>query len=266
MRMTLLEMVQDILSDMDSDNCNSIGDTEESFQVARIIKSSFYDIISRKDWPHLRKTVILDNSLSPDEPVKLKIPEGISKLEFLSYSQKKEEGDVQRFRELHYLYPDEFLLKANNRSPGSGNTEEIEIDGLKLNILTDKPPEYYTSFDDEWLIADSYVATLSDTLIGTEAQCVVYMAPAWSTDDNFIPDLPVEAFPLLLAEAKSTAFARIKQQIDQKSEQQANRNNVAMAQRGWTVKGGIRYRNYGRSSPKSGGGSHFNPRQYTGGK
>ena len=258
-------MVQDILSDMDSDECNSIGDTEESNQVARIIKSCFYDIISRKDWPHLRKTIALENSLVSSIPNRLKLPSGISKMEFLSYSQKKEDTDVQRFKELTYLYPDEFLLKTNSRNGTNSNVDTVVVDDLTMFIANDTPPQYYTSFDDEWVITDSYVANISTTLTGGQAQCIVYMAPTWSVVDTFIPDLPAEAFPLLLAEAKSTCFARIKQQIDQKSEQQAFRNNNAMAQRGWAVKGGVRYPNYGRSSKKSGGGNHFNPGQYTGG-
>jgi hypothetical protein len=266
MKLTLLEMVQDILSDMDSDLCNSIGDTEESFQVARILKSSFYDIISRKDWVHLRKTLALENSLDTAIPNRLKLPEGISKMEFISYSQKKEDTDNQRFKELQYMYPDEFLLRTNSRVPGNADTVEVVMDDVTMFILNDKPPLFYTSFDDAWIVTDSYVADLSNTLVGSQAQCVAYMAPDWSLTDEFIPDLPTEAFPLLLAEAKSTAFARIKQQIDQKSEQQANRNNIAMAQRGWAVKGGVRYPNYGRQSRKYNSGSHFNPRQYTGGE
>jgi hypothetical protein len=258
-------MVQDILSDMDSDLCNTIGDTEESFQVARIIKSCFFELVSRKDWPHLRKTLPLDNSGDPAIPNRLKLPEGVSKMEFFSYSQKKLPADTERFKELQYMYPDEFLLHTNSRVPGNADTTTVVMEDVTMFILNDKPPQYYTSFDDEWLITDSYVATLSTTLLGGAAQCIAYMAPSWSVTDTFIPDLPAEAFPLLLAEAKSTAFVRIKQQLDQKAEQQATRGNVAMAQRGWAVKGGVRYPSYGRSSRKYNSGSHFNPRQYTGG-
>lgn len=50
---TLLDMTQDILSDMNSDEVNSIADTIESMQVAQIIKSTYYNIIDGRDWPHL---------------------------------------------------------------------------------------------------------------------------------------------------------------------------------------------------------------------
>ena len=51
MKYTLLEMTQDILSNMSSDEVNSISDTPESLQVATIIKQKYYDIVSRGDLP-----------------------------------------------------------------------------------------------------------------------------------------------------------------------------------------------------------------------
>ena len=47
MKLTLLEMVQDILSSMDSDEVNSITDSTEALQVARIIRDSYIEITDR---------------------------------------------------------------------------------------------------------------------------------------------------------------------------------------------------------------------------
>ena len=44
-KLTLLEMTQDIMSDMDSDEINSINDSVEALQVAQIIKTTYYNII-----------------------------------------------------------------------------------------------------------------------------------------------------------------------------------------------------------------------------
>lgn len=265
MKMTLLDMVIDIMSDMDSDLVSTIGDSEESQQVARIIKSVYFEMISRKDWPHLRKTILLENSTVLAEPNKLKIPEAISKLTFFSYSTNLLATDDQNFRELDYSYPDEFILRTNGRVPNTTTTEEIVIDNVTLFILNDTAPTYYTSFDNEFLVTDSYVKSLSDTLLGSQAQCIVYSTPTWTPEDTFIPDFPVEVFPTFLAEAKSACFLRLKETQDAKSEQQAVRGNIAMAQRSWVVKGGVRYPNYGRQPRKFSTGRHFNPNQFTGG-
>lgn len=42
MKYTLLELTQRILESMNSDEVNSIGDTEESMTVANIIKESLF--------------------------------------------------------------------------------------------------------------------------------------------------------------------------------------------------------------------------------
>jgi len=44
-KMTVLEIVQDILNDIDGDEVNSIDDTLESEQVAQIVKSTYDAII-----------------------------------------------------------------------------------------------------------------------------------------------------------------------------------------------------------------------------
>jgi len=49
-KLTVLDMVQDVLSDMDSDEVSSIDDTVEAMQVAQIIKTAFYEVINDGDW------------------------------------------------------------------------------------------------------------------------------------------------------------------------------------------------------------------------
>ena len=264
MKMSLLDMVIDIMSDMDSDNVSAIGDSGESTQVARIVRSVYFEMIARKDWPHLRKTLALENSGVSAQPNRLKLPTAISKLDYFAYSSRKEVTEDQKFREMKYLYPDQFLQHTNGRKTSNTNVDEVVISDMTMFILNDAVPTYYTSFDDEWLVLDSYVSDLSTTLTGGQAQCIAYSQPEWTHEDTFVPDFPTEVFPTFLAEAKSACFARIKEQEDRKSEQQAARGNMAMAQRGFKVQGGIRYGNFGRGSKKGGYGSHFNPNQYTG--
>ena len=265
MKMSLLDMVIDIMSDMDSDNVSAIGDSGESTQVARIIRSVYFEMIARKDWPHLRKSLYLENSGTSTIPNRLKLPTAISRLDYFAYSDRKEATSDQRFKEMKYLFPDQFLERTNNRATSNDNVDSVIIADMTMFVLNDKPPTYYTSFDDEWLILDSYVKDLSTTLTGNQAQCVAFAQPEWTHADTFVPDFPTEVFPTFLAEAKSACFARIKEQEDRKSEQQAARGNIAMAQRGFKIQGGIRYGNFGRGSRKGGGGgNNFNPNQFSG--
>jgi hypothetical protein len=62
----------------------------------------------------------------------------------------------------------------------------------------------------------------------------------------FIPDLPIEAFPLLEEESKSTAFFTLKQMANQKAEQKANRQSKWLSRKAWRAAGGVKFQNYGR--------------------
>ena len=50
-KMTLLEFVQDVLNDLDSDEVNSISDTVEATQIANVCRSVYYDVITTVDLP-----------------------------------------------------------------------------------------------------------------------------------------------------------------------------------------------------------------------
>jgi hypothetical protein len=76
------------------------------------------------------------------------------------------------------------------------------------------------------------------------------MHPTWSHVDNAVPNLPEEAFPALVEEAKSTAFLALKQTANQKAEQKASRQQRWLSRKAWSAHGGIRYDDYGRKSRK----------------
>ena len=73
MKLTLLEYVQDIMSDLDSDEVNSIDDTVEALHVAQIVKSTFFAMMSNRNWPHLRRTIKTLNPITIDRPTLLRI-------------------------------------------------------------------------------------------------------------------------------------------------------------------------------------------------
>lgn len=84
-QLTLLEMTQDILSAMTSDEINSISDSTEAMQIATIIKTKYYDIVSRGDLPEHNQLFQLDPSNDATSPTLMYIPDGISKLQWLKY-------------------------------------------------------------------------------------------------------------------------------------------------------------------------------------
>lgn len=247
MKMTLLEIVSDILNDMDSDEVNSIDDTIEAQQVAQIVKTCYFEMIGNRNWPHLRQMIQLEPSLDTSKPVYLKIPERLKELEFFRYEVTKENDEDYTMADVVFKQPDEFLVITSNRKSSADNVEKIvDFSGSILLINNDKAPSYWTSFDDEHLVCDSYDKRVDDTLKKSKTQCLAYMTPVWERHDEAIPDLPIEAFPALLEEAKSTAFTAIKQMVNQKAEQKARRQQSWLARKAWALQGGVQYPDYGR--------------------
>ena len=262
MKKSLLAIVQDIMNDMDGDVVNSFADTEESMQAAYIVRSTFEELMTLRDAPHLRHMAPLNNVSDSSRPNYLKLPENVSRLEYVAYNQKKAVGDRDVMREVDYLHPDEFLRKVNGRNPDNDNVTVIQdFEGATLNILNDNPPKYYTSFDDRHIVFDGWVKDISTTLTEGQSQAIYYSFPQFIMEDEFVPEIPAEWFPLLVAEAKSAAIYKLRQTADQKEEQKSKRQQRAMSQRGWRAHGGIRYNNYGRSKGFRGRRTHL-PKYY----
>ncbi len=257
MKQTLLELTQDVLNAIDGDEVNSISDTVESLQVANDIKVVFYDLIGRKDWQFLRKLKTLDSVSDAGRPTHLLIPKNTSKMEFLMYNKQKINSARRFFKEVKYKYPDEFLLYVNQRDNTQPQYDLItDFDGAILTIKNNIHPTYFTSFDDKYIIMDSYDSAIETTLRGINTQISLFITPEWSSVDDFTPDLPSEMFPLLLSECTSYTQARKDEVLLRKTEQTATRQQRHLSQTHGVVQSGVRYPNYGRTGGKSGGTSN----------
>lgn len=248
-KMTLLEIVQSVLNDMDSDEVNNISDTIESLQVAQIAKDTYYELMAKRDWPHLNQLFNLNSVSDTDRPNYLKLPDNVYEMEFLLYNKRELNDTRDDYKEVKYLTPDNFLIKQNFLNESLSNVTQVtDSSGVKYNIYTDKAPEYWTSFDDEYIVFNAYDNEVDTTIQGSKTQCRGLIEPSWSATDSFTPDLPSEAFPMYLAEVKSSAFLVLKQVANEKAEQLSQRQQRRLSRKNWRTKGGIRYPDYGRKA------------------
>ena len=245
-KMTLLEMVQDILSDMDSDEVNSISDTQEATQIAQIVKSTFYNIIDGKDFPHFYEMFQLE-TVGTSKPNYLKIPDNIENVSWVKYNTKEKVADKNRYVKIKYLTPEEFVNHVDQRDSTDSKIQVItEFSGVPLNIFKDRPPEYFTSFDEEYIVFDNYDLAIENHVQQGKTQCHGKRGVSFTINDSFTPDLPVQMFSYLLNEAKSTAFLTLKQMANPKAEAQSVSQKRRMSQEAWKLKNGITYPHYGR--------------------
>lgn len=250
--MTLLELVQDILNDLDSDEINSIDDTTESQQVAQIVKSTYFAMMSNRNWPHLKRALQVVASGDLTYPTHMKLEDEVKELSFINYNTARLGTTTKQYSRLTWVEPDDFLRVLNNRRSDVANVDTIvDPSGVELLITNDQPPRYYTSFDDSTIIFDAYDRSVDLTLQSSKTQASGYIMPKWLATDDYIPDLPTEAFTALLEEAKSRASLKLRQVQDIKAEQEANRQQTWLSRKAWRVEGGVRTPNYGRRGQTS---------------
>lgn len=226
-------MTQNILSAMDSDNVNSIDDTVESIQVADVIKESFFDMLSQREWPFLMQLSELQGLSDINNPTKMQMPSTWNKVKWLKYNKK----------DITYLPPTEFSDLIDSRTATTG---VVNSNGYVIN----SDPLYWTTYDDKFIYFDGYNSNVDSTLQGSKTKAYVAMAPLWTHSDSFIPDIPEKFFPALLSESKAQCFINLKQQQNMREERKSQRNRMIMRNEAWRNEyGEIKYNtkvNYGR--------------------
>lgn len=249
MSQTLLEIVSDILSDMESDYVNSVHDTDEGLAVAQIVRTTYLAMMSNRNWPHTARIINLVPMSNNDLPTHMRVNEDIKEMISVYYNCQRINDPRIDYRQIKYLDPDAFLRFTNRRNSVDVNTRLItDPSGVRFMISANKAPEYFTSFNDTDLVFDSYDAIVDSSLQASKTQARAYVIPEFRLEDTFVPDLPNEAFAALIEESKSKAMYRFKSIQDIKAEQEAGRQQRWLSRKSWkTHEKDIYPYNYGRN-------------------
>lgn len=226
-KMTLIEMVQNIASALETDEVNSITDTTESLQIAEVIKETFYEQFNNIFIPEHQVVFKLDSVSDLDRPNYLRLPSNISKIEWLKYYD---------FRSLHYngylqyITPEEFLNRTLDYylSPDTTVTQVTDGSGVVYGVRNNTPPSCYTILDDDLVVFDSYDLAYESTMEGVNSVGFGIQAQEFEMVDEFVPPIDGNLFPLLLAESKATCFVNLKQITSSKEETRARRQRIRM--------------------------------------
>jgi len=224
-RETLLEMVQDISREMSSFKPNNIND-QEARDIAETIKETYSDLASIGRIPKTDLQFRLVASGDADLPIKMTIPEGINDLYKLYYNKKETVSAPDAFRKVDYRTPTEFIELSFGRDSTSTDVEVVTDGDATFNVLTNRHPTYYTTWNQEDLYFDSYYSALDDTLQASKTRCYGKQLPTFTIEADFVPVMSIDTARMVKAEAKARCFAIIKQVPNQKIELEANRLRV----------------------------------------
>ena len=217
MKSTLLQVVQSILSDMDSENVNTISDTVEAQQVASVVEDTYFNIIAARSIPEHNKLIPLVSLANNAKPTHFTYPARTKQLMRVDYNIGT--ASVPDYREIVYVEPLVFIDRMDETAKKVTTVDQ----SVELFVANDKDPSYYTSFNDNHIIMDAYDVSVEANLASnkTRAFCAIY--PTFSQTDSFAIDLDQTLMPLLLAESKSACMSLFKGGSDPKVEQAARR-------------------------------------------
>lgn len=237
MKLSLLDIVQRVLSSMDSDEVNSINDTIESLQVADIVRDEYFDLYSLGTWKNATKLGTLSSSADNTKPTHMILPENVIALDFIKYLDVK----------ITYKEPEDFLLLVDGRNSDNDDIfVSTDVSGISLKIKNNAVPLYWTSFDDNNIVFDSWVLADEAVMQTINTKCSYRTMPVFSLIDTFVPDMPSDAFSTLVASCKSTAYLQLKQMRNGIQERKSRRGENWMAQNNWRASGGFQHKGYGR--------------------
>lgn len=235
MKYSLLEIVQLILSSMDSDEVNSISDTVESNQVALLLKSVYYDIATDIGLPEHETLFELNASGSPDRPTIMVVPANVVNIHSIKYDYKDSTSTYSDFREITYQPFDDFLTWTTGFRNEDVDVGEmiITLNGEEFPFMyrSDRHPAYYTTTDDNTIIFDSYDSAIDTTLQKSKTMCLGNVYPTFLMQDSFVPDLDPTQFSYFINRAKVRAFNELKQQVNEEAAAEARRQKVIVQKR-----------------------------------
>ena len=235
MRRTLLEMTQDILSALDSDEVNSIQDTVEAGQVASLIKSTYYDIITDTLMPEHSSAFQLNPSNTSTKPVLMTVPDNVVKVDNIRYDTRSATETRPKYELVEYRRFADFIIAQNALQNDTTNVGAMSVtmnnETFTFLYTTNKAPQFYTTADDQTYIFDSYDNTVDSTLQKTKTLCQGQVFPAFLVQDSFIPDLDPTQFPLLFNKAKVRAFNELKQTENREAITETRRQKIVVQKR-----------------------------------
>jgi hypothetical protein len=224
MKKTLLEIVQDILTIMESEPVNTLSDSIEAEDVASVVESTYYDTLVFHEVPDHKGLIKLVPLSDNEWPTHFIYPSNVNRLEKVWYDTSDDQ--TKEYSEVTWCDPLDFLRQADKRSSGYQNVID-KTDGTNLRIGNENQPTRYTSFDNDYIVMDSFLKTEDDSLQQSKVRAWGNKYPDFNRfSDVYYPDLPDILYPYFIAESKSRSLDIFKGGTTQKTEQAARRGSA----------------------------------------
>lgn len=225
---TLLEIVQSILTEMSGDQVNSISDTQEATDVAAMVKVIWNELIDEIEFPFHKELVSLEGLGDPTKPNYMRIPENVSRIEWIKYDTRPSLSAARDYNPIAKMEPEKFVDYVNSRPSTDTSNYQVVQYSANIPLIIGKldSPSYWTTFDDEYVVFDSYDSDVEATMQSSNIICSAFIRPTFTISDDYVPDLPENMFNVLRIHALNRCMFALKQTINPKTEREENRLRV----------------------------------------
>lgn len=134
---------------------------------------------------------------------------------------------AQGYMDVQMMDIEPFLTYVNHYNPAEDNVGSYTFtqggNSFTFYFYNDRQPSCCTVLSNYYVIFDAYDSLYDSTLQASKTLVFGQKTPAFTLSDAFVPELSDVEFPLLMNEAKSTAFFELKQQQHPQAEREIRR-------------------------------------------
>lgn len=220
----LLQMVQRVARAINSDEISELHETVEADDIQNILIDCLDEMLGRQDWEFLKDRPY--QLLPGTNALSLSVPSDISRIQKIRYRADSEPGDIAQYRTVSYMSASEFLDMMQKHNPAEADSVTVTVNGVPLVGKNNRPPRYWTSFDESTVYFDSYEGTLDPTGVDPAKTAVlasVYPDLAHGDDPTWVAPMPEKLFAQWYQEAVAEASVQLRQFENPRAERRSRR-------------------------------------------
>ena len=247
MKRTLLQVTQEYLDASSGFYVDSIFDTDESQQVAKIAERVYYQMVQEYDnLLFTTKELTLESVADTARPNYMLLPERVQKVQESKvwYNVSTESGELN-YKRLQYLPPLDFIAQSLH----SNSTNSIIVEGYddnKMPVKTNQFPSYFTSFDNKYVVFDSYNSQYDTVLQASKTRFIGSQEEVFLQQDDFVIPVPAHLSETYLDMFLNEALTLVHQQPIGMISQRARARRIKLQQDNRTLGQSRSKTKYGR--------------------
>ena len=214
MKLTLLQVINFYMDHVDGFRISTIDDGIESQQVASIAEKVFYDLNNDIFGnSHLESLVQLESLADSTKPNYLRLPDEASSIKHdtVMYDISSDAANIE-MKEIDYIAPLDFLDLIGKKKASTSNQIVTDFGGYRMTIDNDTAPQYYTSFNDEHLVFDSFNSSVDSTLQSSKSGVITQLQRSFTQSDTYVIDFPEWFHTTYLNQVMAEASAALREE------------------------------------------------------